>query len=120
MGTPLLSSECSALDVAVIHGCSCSLDRTLSLPAGHCLSDAQLRHFHESEWIVITDGSVPVGLAAYKRADGEVRVVHELMLDRTLAGPDAARVTDLLLSALEWVAYDEGIRCLNSSFVTMS
>ena len=57
-------------------------------------------------------GSVPVGLAAYKRSDGEVRVVHELMLDRTLAGPDAARVTDVLLSALELVAYDDGIRCL--------
>jgi hypothetical protein len=112
MGTPLPSSERRALDVAVIHGCSCSADRTLSLPAGHCLSRAQLRHLHESEWILITDGSVPVGLAAYKRADGEVRVVHELMLDRTLTGPNAARVTDSLLSALEWVAYDEGISCL--------
>lgn len=98
--------------MAVIHGCSCSPDRILSLPAGHCLNGARLRHLRESEWIVITDGSVPVGLAAYKPADGEVRVVHELMLDRTLTGPAAARVTDVLLSALELVAYDEGVRCL--------
>src|SRR5712691_8513261 len=58
------------------------------------------------------DGSVPIGLAAYKRADCEVRVVHELLLDRSLADPNVARVTDVLLSALELVAYDDGGRCL--------
>jgi hypothetical protein len=71
-----------------------------------------LRHLRESDWVVVTEDSVPVGLAAYKRADGDVRVVHELLLARSLASPDAARVTDALLSALEMVAYEDGIRCL--------
>ena len=46
------------------------------------------------------------------RADSDVRVVHEVLLDRTLAAPDAARVTDVLLSPLEVLAYDDGVRCL--------
>jgi hypothetical protein len=62
--------------------------------------------------VVVAEDAVPVALAAYKRVDSEVRVVHELLLDRTLAGPDAARVTEVLLSALEMVAFDEGVRCL--------
>src|SRR5438128_3669158 len=101
-----------SLDVAMIHGCSSPPDLHHSVPAGHCMSRARVRHLRESEWIVVKDGSVPAGLAAYKRADGEIRVVHELLLDRTLASSDAAAVTDALLSALEVVAYDDGVRCL--------
>jgi hypothetical protein len=112
IGSLLASSEQETFHVAVIHGCAGPPDLHKSVPAGHCVSRARLRHLRESEWIVVTDGSVPVGLAAYKRADGEVRVVHEFMLDRSLAGADAARVTDVLLSALEIVAYDDGVRCL--------
>jgi hypothetical protein len=55
---------------------------------------------------------VSVGLAAYKCADSDVRVVHELLLDRALTGRDAARVTDALLAALEMLAYDDRVTCL--------
>ncbi len=60
----------------------------------------------------MTEGSNPVGLAAYKRANSDVRVVHELLVDRTLATCDAARVTDAMLSAVEIVARDDHILCL--------
>jgi hypothetical protein len=112
IGSPPASLAQKALDVALIHGCSGPPDLHTCIPAGHCVSRARLHHLRESEWIVVTDGAVPVALAAYKRADGEIRVVHELLLDRTLAGPYAAAVTDVLLSALEFVAYDDGVRCL--------
>lgn len=111
MVTPGPSPEPRALDIAVMHGCACSSDRQ-TLPAGHCLSRARLRHLQESDWVVVTEDSVPVGLAAYKCADSDVRVVHELLLDRTLSGRDATRVTDTLLAALEIVAYDDRVSCL--------
>ena len=111
-GTPPQSSERKTSNVAVIHGCSGPPDLRDCVPAGHDLSRARLRHLRESDWVVVTEDSSPVGLAAYKRADSDVRVVHELLLDRTLAAPDAARVTDVLLSALEVLAYDDGVRCL--------
>jgi hypothetical protein len=112
MGTPRPGSERKALDVAIMHGCACSLGQQTCLPAGHCLSRARLRHLQESDWVVVTEDSVPVGLAAYKCADSDVRVVHELMLDSTLTGRDAARVTDALLAGLEIQAYDDRVRCL--------
>ena len=56
------------LDVAVVHGCASSLERETCLPAGHCLSRARSRHLRESDWVIVTDDSVPVGLAAYKHA----------------------------------------------------
>lgn len=105
-------SEPQTFEVAVIHSSAGSADASDCLPPGHSLSRARLRHLCESDWIVVRDGPSPVGLAAYKRADSEVRVVHEFLLDRTLAGRKAARVTDILLSALEMVAYDEGVSCL--------
>ena len=95
-----------------MHGRACSLDRQACLPAGHCLSRARLRHLQESDWVVVTQDSVPVGLAAYKCADSDVRVVHELLLDRTLTGRDAAAVTNTLLAALEILAYDDRVGCL--------
>lgn len=110
--TPRPSPDPKALDVAVMHGCACSSDWQTCLPAGHCLSRARLRHVQESDWVAVTKDSVPVGLAAYKCADSDVRVVHELMLDRTLTGRDAAKVTDALLAPLEMMAYDDRVRCL--------
>jgi hypothetical protein len=53
-----------------------------------------------------------VGLAAYKGADSDVRVVHEFLVDRTLPADDAARVTDVMLSAMEIVAYDDHVSTL--------
>jgi hypothetical protein len=84
--------------------------RPVCLP--HCLSRARSRHLRESDWVIVTDDSIPVGLAAYKRADSDVRVVHELLVDRTLPIPDVARVTDALIVALEMLACDEGVDCL--------
>ena len=111
--TPPQKSEPNTFGVALIHGgCSTSSDLHHCVPSGHCLSRARLCHLRESEWIVVTDASVPVGLAAYKRADGEVRVVHELLHDHTLAEPDVASITEVLLSALEMAAHDDGVRCL--------
>ncbi len=112
MGTPLPSPERRALDVAVMHGCSCSTSRQICLPAGHCLSRARQRQLRESDWVLVTEDSVPVGLAAYKCAESDVRVVHELLLDRTLTGRDAARVTDALVASLEILAYDDRVSCL--------
>jgi hypothetical protein len=53
-----------------------------------------------------------LGLAAYKRADGDVRVVHELLVDTTLPVADAERVTNALIGALEMLTCDEGVDCL--------
>lgn len=111
-GTPPPRSEPKMFDVAKIHGCSGPPDLYQCVPPGHCFSHPRLRHLRESEGIVVTNGFVPVGLAAYKRADGEIRVVHEFLLDRALAGPDATTVTDVLLSAVEMVAYEDGVSCL--------
>jgi hypothetical protein len=112
VGSRPARSEQKMLDVAVLYGRSGAPNLHKCVPAGHSLSRACLRHFCESDWIVVTEGPVPVGLAAYKRAESDVRVVYEFLVDRTLAGSDAARVTDVLVSALELVAYDDGIRCL--------
>jgi hypothetical protein len=109
---PRPNSDRNVRDVAVVHGRACSPDRQTCLPAGHCLSRARLRHLQQSDWVVVTEDSVPVGLAAYKRADSDVRVVHEVLVDRTLSGADAARITDALIVALEMAAYDEGVDCL--------
>ena len=81
---PRPGSHRDGLDVAVAHGCASSLERETCLPAGHCLSRARSRHLRESDWVIVTDDSIPVGLAAYTRADSDVRVIHELLVDRTL------------------------------------
>ena len=110
---PRQSADPNAFDVALIHGCDFNpCDVQNCIPSGHCFSPARLRHLRESEWIVVTAASGPVGLAAYKRADGELRVVHELVLDGRLAATDASRITDVLLSALEMVAHHDGVSCL--------
>ena len=112
MRTPVPSPERKALEVAVTHGCCGLPDPRTCLPAGHCLSGARIRHLLESDWIVVTEGSIAVGLAAYKCAASDVRVVHEWLVDRTLAPCDAATVTDAMLSAVEIVAHDHHISCL--------
>jgi hypothetical protein len=100
------------LEVVLVHGCACSSEQQISLPAGHCLSRARLRHLRESEWVVATEDAVRVGFAAYKFADSDVRVVHELLLDRTLTECEVARVTEALLAALEILAYEDRVNCL--------
>ncbi len=100
------------IDVTVIDGCSGSADPRQSCPAGHALNRARVRHLLQSAWVVVTDDSTPIGLAAYRPVDSDVRVVHEFLVDRTLPGADTAHVADLLLSAIERVACVDGIRCL--------
>ena len=78
---PRPSCERDVLVVAVVHGCTSTFDRETHLPAGHCLSRARSRHLLESDWVILTNESVPVGLAAYKPAHSDVRVVHELLVD---------------------------------------
>lgn len=112
IGTPPPIPRHNAINVAVFDGCSGCSDPRNCLPAGHSLSRARLRHFQQAAWIVVTEDSIPVGLAAYKRVDSDVRVVHEFLLDRTLGGRDMTRVTDVLLSAVETMAYDDSVGCL--------
>jgi hypothetical protein len=82
------------------------------LPVGHTLSGPRVRHLHESEWIVVSNGVGPLGFAAFKRTDGEVRVVHEFLVHSAIPFADAAAVTDTLLSALEMMALEDDIRSL--------
>jgi hypothetical protein len=108
-----IRSEAPRLEIAMLYGgCCCSADLERCLPAGHALSRARVRHLRESVWMVASRVGVPVGFAAFKRADGQVRVVHELLLDPTLTHEDALTVTHQLLSTLEWVALDNGVTCL--------
>lgn len=79
---------------------------------GHSLNRARRRYLRQAEWIVAMDGTGPVGLAAYQRVDSDVRLVLELLLDRTLSESDTTRVTDLLVSTVEMLAYDDGVRCV--------
>jgi hypothetical protein len=112
-GTPLPRFGLKAFDATVIHGCCAGpIELYNCVPFGHQVSRARLRHLRESERIVVTDAAVPVGLAAYKRADGEIRVAHEFLLDRTLSRADTTTVTDVLLSAIEMVAYEDRVSCL--------
>jgi hypothetical protein len=109
---PRQDGERDVLDVAVVHGCASSPDGETCLPAGHCLSRVRSRHLRESDWVIVTHESVPLGLAAYKPVLSDVRVVHELLVDISLPVADAARVTDALIVALEMLACDEGVDCL--------
>ena len=106
------STEPKIVDVAVVHAGSGPVAPYQGIPSGHRFCGPRLRYLGESERIVVSDGLGPIALAAYKRAEGPVRVVHEFLLDRSLDGAEAAHVTERLLSALELVAYDEGVRCL--------
>ena len=79
---------------------------------GHSLNRARRGYLRQAEWIVAMDDTGPVGLAAYQRVDSDVRLVLELLLDRTLSESDTTRVTDLLVSTVEMLAYDDGVCCV--------
>jgi len=108
---PLRTSAQRAFDVAVMSSCSSS-HLQVSLPIGHSLSRSRLRHLLASERVVVSERLVPVGLAAYKSADSDVRVVHEFLMDRTLADRDAVPAVDALLAALELLALEDRVGCL--------
>lgn len=71
-----------------------------------------MRHLRDSETIVVTLGGVCVGLAAYKSADSDVRIVHEFLLDRHIGQRCAASVTERMINTLETVSRDDAIQCL--------
>ena len=108
--------EQSTFDVALIHGSCCAGDLDRCLPPGLRLTQARRRHLQESEWLVASRADHSEGFAAYKRADGQIRVVHELLLDPALGHRQAVMVTDTLLSALELVALEDGVTCLTFFF----
>ena len=98
----------------MIPGCgSSSLELDAHLPAGHHLCRARRRHLGESEWIVASTETHPIGFAAYKRADSEVRVVHEWLLDPAISQWVATAVTEGLLSAVEMIALEDRVTCMN-------
>lgn len=109
---PGADAEPRMRDVTVVHACSGPVAPNECIPPGHHLSGPRWRYLGESERIVVTDGLGPMGLAAYKRVNGQLRVVHEFLLDGSLDGAAATQVTEKLLSALELVAYDDGVCCL--------
>ena len=98
-------------DVAVVHGCA-SEGQQICVPKGHTLSPTRLRRLFQSELVIVTRESRPIGFAAYKRADSEVRIVHEFMIDRTLSMRVGATVVDALIVSIEMQACDEGVECL--------
>jgi hypothetical protein len=102
----------STLDVELIHGAGCCWDLARWLPPGRVLSPARQQYLHASEWVVVSRASAPVGFAAYRCADGEIRVVHELLLDHSLELSEARMVTEALVATLEMQALDDGIACL--------
>ena len=62
--------------------------------------------------IVVGEPSHRLGLAAYLRVDGVVRVVHEFLVHRELGERESAIVTDMLASAVEANALSDSVHCL--------
>ena len=100
------------ISVAVVDGSCPSSDVQRWCPAGHSFHSTRTRVLRQSVWIVATAGSKPLGLAAYRRDPGAVRVVHEFLLDRTLTGADQGAVSQVLLAGVEWQALDDQVTCL--------
>lgn len=100
------------LVVALMQGCAEITSDCSSIPAGHRLSRARIRHIAQSERIAVTAGTRSVGLAAYKKADSNVRVVHEFLVSRRLDDRGHAIVIDMILTAMELLFGDDGIQCL--------
>jgi hypothetical protein len=97
-----------------MHGCSV-LGRdevSMLVPAGRRLSRARIRHLAQSERIPVSDGASSAGLAAYRKADSDVRVVHEFLVSRRLDDRGARAVAHMMLTALEMLSCDDGVRCL--------
>jgi hypothetical protein len=60
----------------------------------------------------VTAGTRSTGLAAYKKVESDVRVVHEFLVNRQLDDRGNEIVTRMMLSALETLCCDEGIHSL--------
>jgi hypothetical protein len=100
--------------VTLVHGCR-AFGRTeiaSSVPAGHHLSRARIRHLAQSDRVAVCDGTCVLGLAAYRKVDSDVRVVHEFLLNRRLDARSRDSVAHLLLKTLEMLAYDDQVHCV--------
>jgi hypothetical protein len=102
------------LTVALMHGAVqiTGTENPSLIPTGHGLSRTRLRHLAESECIAVTAGARAAGLAAYKKAESDVRVVHEFLVNRRLDDRGNEILMHLMLRAVEMLSYDEGIHCL--------
>jgi len=70
------------LDLTLLHAGVTPPDERHPIPSGHRVTRARLRHLVRSERLVATRRGLCVGVAAYQASDGQVRVVHELLVDR--------------------------------------
>lgn len=78
----------------------------------HPLTRRRRRYLLGAECIVVTEGSRLIGVAAYRRVESDVRVVHEFLVHRDLGERQAATVTDRLASAVEAMALSDSVHCL--------
>jgi hypothetical protein len=60
----------------------------------------------------VSDGASSAGLAAFRKADSDVRVVHEFLVSRRLDDRGARIVAHMMLSTLEMLCCDDGVHCL--------
>jgi hypothetical protein len=107
-------TEYRPLAVALMHGSTQIIGDgypTL-VPTGHCLSRERIRQLAQSECINVTAGTRSAGLAAYKKVESDVRVVHEFLVNCRLDDRGNEIVTHMMLSALEMLSCDEGIHAL--------
>lgn len=79
---------------------------------GHGLTRRRRRYLQRAECIVVRERPRLLGVAAYHRVEGDVRIVHEFLVHRNLGTREATLVTDTLVSAVEAMALDDSIRCL--------
>ena len=79
---------------------------------GHSLTRRRQRYLQRADCIVVTENSRFLGVAAYQRVKGDVRVVHEFLVHRDLGEREAAIVTDTLASAVEAMALNDSVHCL--------
>jgi hypothetical protein len=79
---------------------------------GHGLTRRRRRYLQRAECIVVTERPRLLGVAAYHRVEGDVRVVREFLIRRDLGPRAATLVTDTLVSAVEVMALDDSIRRL--------
>jgi hypothetical protein len=102
------------LAVALMHGAVevTGVGSPSLVPTGHTLSRARLRHLAQSECVTVAAGTRAAGLAAYKKVESEVRVVHEFLVNRLLDDRGNEIVTHMMLSALEMLSCDDGIHSL--------
>jgi len=98
--------------MTLVHAQGTPPDRLCPIPSGHRVTRARLRHLVNSERLVVTRQDSCLGVAAYQASESQVRVVHDLLVDRRLSPKDAGSVVEMLLAGLEFAARSECVTCL--------